>query len=64
MAAVEDSAWTNAPPPFELVEAWLCEHYHCVPSVLAEEPADRLLQYWQISNLYSTKRSKLPPALR
>ena len=39
-------------PPWELVKALMCEHYHCLPSQLADEPAGDLLRFYQLSSLY------------
>ncbi len=55
---------TGAPPPFELIEAWIVEAWHIPPSVLAREPADKVLQYWQLLREYEKYFNKRPKGLR
>ena len=43
---------TGERPPWELVEAQICELLHKLPSELAEEPADDLLRFWTVRNLF------------
>ena len=54
------SGFLEAPPPLALVKAWLCEFYGCLPSQLAAEPADELLQFWQLSNSFKAGIAKRP----
>lgn len=59
MAAAE-TGMTGAPPPWPLVKAWLCKFYQCLPSQLAEEPADEVLQLWRLHNTYEKYLQKRP----
>lgn len=38
--------------PEELFWSQLCQFYHCLPSQLDQEDADRVLLYFQIQNVY------------
>jgi len=37
--------WTKGPPPPELIDLLLCETYHCPPSVLDEQDAERVSRH-------------------
>jgi len=51
---------TGAPPPWELVKAWLCNFYGCTPGQLMDEPADEVYQLWTLYNTYESYKSKRP----
>lgn len=42
----------NEHPPVELMEAWLCERFHCRPSGLDGEDGHRMLLMADLDNLY------------
>lgn len=42
--------------PHPLLEAMLCEQFHCLPSALDEEDAPRLLQGLEALSLYQALR--------
>lgn len=54
------SGFLEAPPPLPLVKAWLCEFYGCLPSQLAAEPADEVLQFWQLAMEFKKGVGKRP----
>jgi hypothetical protein len=60
-AAIWSAAKAGGPLPLPLLKALMCETYSCLPSELAEEPADDLLLGWQALMLW---KSHVGPTLR
>lgn len=50
--AVVNYAYGETEPPPELLEATLCEFFHCLPSALEREDAGQLLRYAELMGLY------------
>ena len=46
------AAHTGERPPWELVEAQMCELLHKLPSEIKDEPADDLMRFWRLRNLF------------
>lgn len=42
----------GGPAPEELIFAQMCQFYHCLPSQLDNEPADKAYLYFQVNNIY------------
>lgn len=60
MIRVVEAGYTGAQPPTELIKAFLCQFYHCLPSELDDEPADEALQLFQMYNAYQKWLQKRP----
>ncbi len=58
MLAVVECAWTDGPPPWELVVAQMCREFHSLPSQIEEEELNTMLITWQVLNRYDEYRSK------
>ena len=43
--------------PEELFWSQICQFYHCLPSQLDNEDADRILLYFQVQNIYDGHRN-------
>ena len=55
-----EAGQVEAPPPWKLVKAWLCQFYHCLPSELEQEEADEALLLYQLVGIYDNYRDKRP----
>lgn len=51
----------EGPVPDELLEAMMCDRFHCRPSQLDEEDADRVYTLYQVKNIYDNGISKRNP---
>jgi len=60
MLRVMEAGKVGSPPPWPLVKVWLCQFYNCLPSQLANEPADEALQLYVLFNEYEVWKQKRP----
>jgi len=51
-------AWTDDPPPYKLVRAWMMEKFHCLPHQLDEAVAKDMFEVFQLLALYNEWKVK------
>jgi hypothetical protein len=54
--AASAAAYGEGDPPPDLIEAWLCEAYHCLPSQLDREDRLRLQRQTHARRVYDVMR--------